>query len=103
MADIHIHRDHPLGMSQARQVAIEWAEQAESSFGMACTYSQAHEGGADDLVTFSRPGVKGTLKVSGQRFELEAQLGFLYGAFKDKIEAEISKNLDQLLAGGHQA
>ena len=32
------------------------------------------------------------------RFELEAKLGFLLGMFKDKIEGEIVKNLDALLA-----
>jgi hypothetical protein len=30
-------------------------------------------------------------------FELHARLGFLLGAFKDRIEAEIVKNLDALL------
>jgi len=37
------------------------------------------------------------LQVSDSKFELSAKLGFLLGAFKDKIEAEIVKNLDQLL------
>ena len=32
------------------------------------------------------------------RFELDARLGFLLGAFRDRIETEIVKNLDQLLA-----
>ena len=31
-------------------------------------------------------------------FELDAKLGFLLGAFKDRIEGEIVKNLDTLLA-----
>ncbi|MBA4261594.1 MAG: polyhydroxyalkanoic acid synthase, partial [Comamonadaceae bacterium] len=31
-------------------------------------------------------------------FELDARLGFLLGAFKDRIEDEIVKNLDGLLA-----
>jgi hypothetical protein len=38
------------------------------------------------------------LKVTKDGFELHAKLGFLVGAFKDKIEAEISKNLDAILA-----
>ena len=33
----------------------------------------------------------------GDHFELHAQLGFLLGAFKDRIESEIVKNLDDLL------
>ena len=95
MADLHIHRDHALGLAKARKVAWAWAEQAENEFGMECTYE---EGDNTDEVCFKRSGVTGTLRVSQNTFELDAKLGFLLGAFKDKIEAEIVKNLDQLLA-----
>ncbi len=95
MAQIHIHREHQLGLAGARKVAWQWAEQAEADFDMACTYEEGDDG---DEVQFSRSGVSGTLKVSGDHFELEAQLGFLLGAFKDRIEGEIVKNLDALLA-----
>ena len=96
MADIHIHRTHTLGMAQARKVAFSWAEDVEDKLDMACTYE---EGKTEDCVSFSRSGVNGTLVVTKDGFELRAKLGFLVGAFKDKIEAEISKNLDALLAG----
>ncbi len=95
MAQIHIHREHQLGLAGARKVAWQWAEQAEADFDMACTYA---EGDDCDEVQFSRSGVSGTLTVAGDHFELDAQLGFLLGAFKDRIEAEIVKNLDALLA-----
>lgn len=95
MAQIHIQRPHQLGLAGARKVAWQWAEQAEADFDMACTYE---EGEDCDEVQFSRSGVSGTLKVSGDHFELDAQLGFLLGAFKDRIEGEIVKNLDALLA-----
>ena len=39
-----------------------------------------------------------TLRVTADHFELDALLGFLLGAFKDRIESEIVKNLDELLA-----
>jgi len=95
MADIHIERDHQLGMGGARKLAWRWAEQAENDFDMSCTYEEGDDG---DEVQFSRSGVTGTLKVSAQKFELDARLGFLLGAFKDRIESEIVKNLDELLA-----
>lgn len=95
MADIHIHRMHTLGMAQARKVAFSWAEDVEEKLDMACTYE---EGKHEDCVSFTRSGVNGTLMVTKDGFELRAKLGFLVGAFKDKIEAEISKNLDALLA-----
>jgi putative polyhydroxyalkanoate system protein len=95
MANLHIVREHALGMAAARKLAFSWAEQVEGEFGMACTYE---EGKAHDIVRFERTGVSGTLDVTKDRFELNATLGFLLGAFKEKIEQEIVKNLDALLA-----
>ncbi|MBX3611585.1 MAG: polyhydroxyalkanoic acid system family protein [Hydrogenophaga sp.] len=95
MADIHIERDHSLGLAAARKIAWRWAEQAEEEFDMSCTYE---EGTKADEVQFNRSGVSGCLKVDGERFVLDARLGFLLGAFKDRIEAEIVKNLDVLLS-----
>jgi putative polyhydroxyalkanoate system protein len=93
--DIHIQRDHSLGLPEARKLAFRWAELAEQKFDMACSYE---EGKTSDLVSFSRSGVNGELKVTGDTFELDARLGFLLGVFKDRIETEIVKNLDELLA-----
>lgn len=95
MASLHIVREHHLGLAAARKIAYTWAEQVEADFGMECTYE---EGKAGDVVNFARSGVHGTLQVHKERFELDAKLGFLLGAFKDRIEAEIVKNLDTLLA-----
>lgn len=95
MADIHIERQHGMSMAQARKAAFKWAEQAEKKFDMDCTYQ---EGEATDEVSFKRSGVSGTLTVTPQMFELQAKLGFLFGAFKDRIEGEIVKNLDALIA-----
>ncbi|MDO8776497.1 MAG: polyhydroxyalkanoic acid system family protein [Burkholderiaceae bacterium] len=95
MADIHIHRTHSLGLAQARKIAFAWAEDVEDKLDMACTYEEGQTG---DCVSFTRSGVSGTLLVTQDGFELRAKLGFLVGAFKDKIELEISKNLDALLA-----
>lgn len=95
MHDIIISRDHQLGLAAARKLAFRWAETAEEKLGMACTYE---EGKTSDLVSFKRPGAHGELKVTKDRFELHAKLGILLGAFRERIESEIVKNLDQLLA-----
>lgn len=97
MADIHIHRAHTLGLKSARKVAAQWSEKAQTKLEMVCAYAEGEDG---DELQFSRPGVKGTLRVCDDHFELNAQLGFLLSAFKDQIEGEISKNLDELLAKG---
>ena len=94
MADIQIERKHGMSMAQARVAAFKWAEQAEEKFDMTCTYE---EGSTTDEVSFTRSGVSGTLTVTDDVFQLQAKLGFLLGAFKDKIEGEIVKNLDALI------
>ena len=95
MPDIHIHRTHALGLTKARKVALQWAEDVEKNFDMECTIL---EGETSDTVEFTRTGVKGELIVAADHFELDAKLGFLLGAFSKTIEAEIERNLDALLA-----
>ena len=94
MADIHIVREHALGLPQARKLAFRWAEVAEQKLEMECTYA---EGKTHDVVSFKRPGAHGELKVTKDHFDLKAKLGLLLGIFKGRIEAEIVKNLDDLL------
>lgn len=94
MPEIHIEREHRLGLPKARELAFKWAETAEKKLDMECTYE---EGRTSDLVTFTRSGVNGELRVTKDRFELHARLGFLLGAFKERIEREIVTNLDELL------
>jgi putative polyhydroxyalkanoate system protein len=99
MADIHIEREHRMDLADARKTAARWVQQAEEKFDMRCTYVDGLE---SDQVSFTRSGVSGTLTVSPEKFEIEARLGFLLGAFKDRIESEIQKNLDTLLAQSAQ-
>ena len=100
MPDIKIHRTHQLGLTKARKVALQWAEDAEKKFDMECTIL---EGESSDTVEFTRSGVNGTLHVAADHFDLNAKLGFLLGAFSKTIESEIEKNLDALLASGKAA
>ena len=67
---------------------------------MDCSYE---EGDTQDTLYFSRAGVKGTLLVDAHQFEMRAALGFLFGAFKERIEAEIGEQLDALLNAPHPA
>jgi putative polyhydroxyalkanoate system protein len=95
VAEIHIVREHNLGLEQARQLAGRWVEVARKKLEMECTYEQ---GESADVVRFQRSGASGALQVDGQRFTLDAKLGLLLGMFKHKIEGEIARNLDELLA-----
>ncbi len=95
MADIRIHRDHQLGLPKARKVAWQWAEDVEKNFDMECTVIEVD---FSDTIEFTRSGVKGTLIVAADHFDLNAKLGFLLGAFRHTIESEIERNLDKLLS-----
>lgn len=95
MADIHIVRRHDLGLEAARRLAARWAEVAGQKLDMQCRYER---GALHDQVQFRRVGASGRLKVAADHFALEAKLGFLMGMFKHRIEFEIIRNLDQLLA-----
>jgi putative polyhydroxyalkanoate system protein len=94
MPDIHIHRQHKLGLAKARELAFQWAEEVEKKFDMECTIL---EGETSDTVEFTRSGVSGELLVEANQFTLDAKLGFLMGAFAKTIESEIEKNFDALL------
>ena len=95
MADLHLHREHTLGLARARKVAMKWAEDVESKLDMECTMI---EGDDEDVLEFTRSGVDGRMTVAATYFDLEAKLGFLLKPFLASIEAEVSKQLDEALA-----
>jgi putative polyhydroxyalkanoate system protein len=100
MAQILIEREHQLGLEQARLTAAQWVREAEEKFELRCNYQQGQEA---DSVSFERSGLSGTLEVSATLFRMQAQLGFLLSAFKERIEGEIQKNLDALIASNTRA
>ena len=109
MPILKISRQHTLSLDQARSIAQQWALDAERDFGMETVLDKTADS-ADiakatlavshpqtERWTFKRSGVHGSLVTSAQSFELELHLGFLLGAFQDKIKQQIEHNLDQLL------
>lgn len=99
MAHLLIERPHQLGLELARRTAAQWVRDAQDKFDLQCSYQSGEHA---DAVSFSRAGLSGTLEVSGTVFRLQAQLGFLLSAFQDRIETEIQKNLDELIASHSQ-
>lgn len=93
--DIHIMKEHQLGLGRARDIALQWAADARQSYGMQCS----HEiGETHDWVLFKQSGVQGALKVAADHFELTADLGFLFKGFRHKITNTIESRLESLLA-----
>ncbi len=98
MPTLHITRQHTLSLDKAREIAQQWALDAERDFGMETSLAigtDAHQ--TAERWNFKRTGVTGSLVTKPQSFELELHLGFLLGAFQDKIKQQIEQNLDQLL------
>lgn len=97
MSDIHIRREHTLGLDKARELATYWIEGASKKMGLTCK----HEPGAQqDVIKFERSGVEGQMVVTADAFELTAKLGLMMKALKPMIEGEIDKNLQKLLERG---
>ncbi len=95
MSRIRVHREHQLGLTRARKVAAQWADEVERRFDLRCTRIEGDDG---DTVEFERSGVDGRLIVAADHFDLDARLGLLIGAFSRTIETEILRQLDELLA-----
>lgn len=97
MSDIHVKHDHALGLPRARELATDWINGASKKLGLTCRHEP---GDTTDTIHFERPGLTGTMHVSGEAFELRAKLGLMFAAMKPFVESEIDRNLQALLAKG---
>ncbi len=94
MPELHIAREHSLGLKAARAAAQRWAEEAGLEWGMQC---RTESGAQQDTIHFERTGASGHLTVSAHQFELQLKLGFLLGPLAGQIEQQIRQSLDELL------
>jgi hypothetical protein len=94
MPHIHIDHSHGLSLQDAQELARGWAQTAQRDWAMT-THGAAETQSADAgfVWQFNRTGADGTLRVTSDRFVLDVRLGFLLGTFKDRIEAQLLKNL----------
>jgi putative polyhydroxyalkanoate system protein len=91
MTEIHIRRDHQLGLEPAHALAQAWADKAAQKFAI------SHHWETPQTLQFERPGVRGQVVVGADNFELTAQLGFLFQAFASTITERIELHLDEAL------
>lgn len=91
MADIDIHLAHTLGLKGGRDAADRMAEHLGRRFGLKGDW----EG---NVLSFTRPGVTGTLAISDKALDLSVSLGFLLKAMKSSIESAVLEELDELFA-----
>jgi putative polyhydroxyalkanoate system protein len=85
MASLVFERQHALGLDVARAVADRLAQEMRNDYGVDSRWD------GNDLV-FSRVGLSGVLRINPDSVRLDAQLGFLFSAYKNKIEASMAGN-----------
>ena len=94
MPDVHIEREHALGMARGRQVVAQWSERVQQAHGVQCNLTR---GRAEDLTRFHRAGLDGILRLRARHVDLHIKLGFLMGLFSTRIGDAVSRELDALL------
>jgi len=96
---IHLDHAHGLATPDAFAIADDWAQAAQRDWGMTVQVSPDVQGaGGERSWQFRRSGADGTLRVTPDRFILDVRLGFLLGTYKDRIESQLIKNLQQYVS-----
>jgi len=88
MSEINITRQHGKTLAEARKAAHHLAKEMEDDLEMQASW----EG---DVLSFGRPGVRGTMTVDAESVSIHVRLGLLFMAFKPVIEQEIHKFFDE--------
>ena len=88
MSRIDIRHAHSLPKAKARKAVDEVAKKLAERF-------QMDTGWDGDVLTFSRSGVEGHIELGPKDLHVQAKLGFLAAMFKDSIESEIKRVLDE--------
>ena len=92
MPKIAIHRLHQLSLTQARAVVDQVALRMQEKFGMQSQWQ-------GDTLSFSRPGVSGTIAVTSDAIQVNAELGMMLAPLKGMVEQEIRRKLDEHFGG----
>lgn len=88
MSELVVRRKHALGLTRAREAAQKLADELAKNYDMRSTWQ-------GDTLRFSRSGVDGALRVTGDQVEVVAKLGFLAAAFRARIEEQINRDFER--------
>jgi len=91
MPDIKLVRPHRLPIPEARARVQQAADELASEYDLTSDW----EG---NTLRFHRPGVEGQMHVTASEIRLDVTLGFLFKAFKGKLNEHLERNLDKWLA-----
>jgi len=90
MANIHIKRDHQLGVDEARKRVDRIANTIRDKLEADCSWN-------GDRLNFTRSGASGTVDVTNDAIEFNVKLGMLLTPMKGKIESTINEEIDKAL------
>ena len=88
MSKIDIRHPHSMPKAKARKAVEEVAKKLAEKFDMEYEW-------AGDTLNFSRSGVDGHIMLEPKGLHVHAKLGFLTAMFKDPIENEIKRVLQE--------
>ncbi|MGH8091207.1 MAG: polyhydroxyalkanoic acid system family protein [Rudaea sp.] len=88
MSQIDIRRKHGKSLKAAKAAVGKTAEAMGRKFAIVSEWD-------GDTLLFSRGGVNGRIHVGKSEVRVHAELGFLLGALKPMIDAEIHRQLDE--------
>ena len=91
MPKIDIRRPHQLSIAEARAVVDQVAARMHEKLGIDGQWQ-------GDILRFSRPGVSGTIAVSSDAIQVNAELGLMLSPLTGMVEQEIRRKLDEHFA-----
>ena len=94
MTKIHLRREHNLTPEAVRKKVERVAQALAGKFDAECTWK-------GDVLTVDHPGVNGKVTVGRNDVVVEARLGFVVAMFRDRIDAELARALDEEFPGSN--
>jgi putative polyhydroxyalkanoate system protein len=90
MPDIALTRQHHLGLKGAKAAADKMVSKLDEKFDLSGDWK-------GNTLSFSRPGVTGSLTVSETEMMLEVTLGFMLKMMKAPIEKAVHEQLEKVM------
>ena len=88
MSRIHLRREHDLPPQAAREKVERVADVIAKRFEADCEWQ-------GDVLSIRHPAVNGTVTLGGNDIVVEAKLGLMLAMFRERIDKELARVLDQ--------
>ena len=91
MADISITQQHTMSLEEARKAAQSVADKLAEEFAVSSSWDQ-------NILSFQRAGVSGTLALRSAEAHLELELGLMLKGFSSMIEEKLVRKMKSAFA-----